>query len=109
MTRISLKHFLAAGFALFMGTVVLVSCKRTFDDPPAPTAPGLAANISIKDLKAMDTAPYSVTHITQDLVIRGIVNMDDKSGNYYQQISIQDSTAGIILRLAGSNLNTSYP
>ncbi|TCZ70562.1 DUF5689 domain-containing protein [Flaviaesturariibacter aridisoli] len=109
MTRISLKHFLAAGFALFMGTVVLVSCKRTFDDPPAPSAPGLSANISIKDLKAMDTAPYSVTHITQDLVIRGIVNMDDKSGNYYQQISIQDSTAGIILRLAGSNLNTSYP
>lgn len=109
MNRISVKHILAAGATLFLGAVLLVSCKRTYDDPPAATTPGLAANISIKDLKAMDTAPYSVTHITQDLVIRGIVNMDDKSGNYYQQISLQDSTGGLILRLAGSNLNTVYP
>ncbi|RYY39103.1 MAG: hypothetical protein EOO08_11265 [Chitinophagaceae bacterium] len=106
---LSVKHFLAAGTALFMSAVVLVSCKRTYDDPPAPSSPGVVANISIKALKAMDTAPYSVTHITQDLVIRGVVNMDDKSGNFYQQITMQDSTGGIILRLAGSNLNTSYP
>ncbi|RYY97022.1 MAG: hypothetical protein EOO11_12010, partial [Chitinophagaceae bacterium] len=109
MNRISFKNLMAAAYVLLLGTVVLASCKRTYDDPPPTGVPGIVANISIRDLKAMDTAPYSVVHITQDLVISGIVNMDDKSGNFYQQISMQDSTGGIILRLAGSNLNTSYP
>ncbi|GAA4325150.1 DUF5689 domain-containing protein [Flaviaesturariibacter amylovorans] len=109
MNRISVKNLMAAAYVLLLGTVVLSSCKRTYDDPPPTGAPGIVANITIRDLKAMDTAPYSVVHITQDLVISGVVNMDDKSGNYYQQISMQDSTGGIILRLAGSNLNTSYP
>ncbi|TCJ17751.1 hypothetical protein EPD60_06070 [Flaviaesturariibacter flavus] len=109
MNRISLKKFMAAGLATITGALVLVSCKRTYDAPPPAGVPGIVANISIKDLKALDSIPYSVYHITQDYVIRGVVNMDDKSGNYYQQISIQDSTGGIILRLAGSNLNTQYP
>jgi hypothetical protein len=109
MNRISFKHFLSAGIVTITGALALVSCKRTYDAPPPTGVPGLVANISIKDLKALDSIPYSVYHITQDLVIRGVVNMDDKSGNYYQQISMQDSTGGIILRLAGSNLNTSYP
>jgi hypothetical protein len=109
MNRISLKKTGTACAAILVATLVLVSCKRTYDTPPPISMPGLVANISIKDLKAMDTAPYSVVHITQDLVIRGVVNMDDKSGNYYQQISMQDSTGGLILRLAGSNLNTVYP
>jgi hypothetical protein len=109
MNSISFNKFLAAAFVTLTGTLALVSCKRTYDAPPTTGIPGLVANISIRDLKALDSIPYSVYHITQDLVIRGVVNMDDKSGNYYQQISMQDSTGGIILRLAGSNLNTSYP
>ncbi|RYZ23808.1 MAG: hypothetical protein EOO16_03430 [Chitinophagaceae bacterium] len=109
MNRISLKKIMAASLATVTGALVLVSCKRTYDAPPTAGVPGIVANISIKDLKALDSIPYSVYHITQDYVIRGVVNMDDKSGNYYQQISIQDSTGGIILRLAGSNLNTQYP
>ena len=89
--------------------LVIASCKRTFDPPPITGTPEVVANLSIKDLKARYTLVNNVVPITDDVIIRGIVNMDDKSGNYYQQISIQDTTGGILLRLAGSNLNTNYP
>jgi hypothetical protein len=95
--------------ALAAGTLFMVSCKKTYDTPPPAGNPGIVANTTIKDLKAMFTASGSTVQITSDLVIRGVVNLDDKSGNYYQQISIQDSTGGILLRLAGSGLYTSYP
>lgn len=88
---------------------LVASCKKTYDEPPVTGAPDIVANITIKDLKARYTTQGTTVAITDDAVIEGVVNMDDKSGNYYQQISIQDSTGGILLRLAGSNLNTSYP
>src|SRR5688572_11230231 len=85
------------------------SCKKTYDDPPPTGDPNIVANTTIKDLKARYTTQGTTVAITDDVVIEGIVNMDDKSGNYYQQISIQDETGGIVLRLAGANLNTAYP
>ena len=41
--------------------------------------------------------------------ISGIVNADDRSGNYYKQISIQDTSGGITIRMDGNNLYTDYP
>jgi len=104
-------------FRVWMGSVtaiaalclMMASCKKTFNDPPYLTNPGVVANTSIKALKARYGALGNPIAITDSVVISGIVNCDDKSGNYYQQISIQDSTGGILLRLAGSNLYTSYP
>ena len=88
---------------------LVASCKKTYDEPPVTGQPDIVANTTIKDLKARYTTQGTTVAITDDVIIEGVVNMDDKSGNYYQQISIQDSTGGILLRLAGSNLNTSYP
>jgi hypothetical protein len=88
---------------------IVASCKRTYEEPPLTGEPNIVANTTIKDLKARYTTQGTTIAIADDVVIEGVVNMDDKSGNYYQQISIQDSTGGILLRLAGSNLNTSYP
>jgi hypothetical protein len=105
-----LKRICAFAFpALAAGTLFMVSCKKTYDIPPPAGNPGIVANTTIKDLKAMFTTSGSTITITNDIVIRGVVNLDDRSGNYYQQISMQDSTGGILLRLAGSNLYTSYP
>ncbi|NBO50153.1 MAG: hypothetical protein EBU80_10615 [Chitinophagia bacterium] len=47
--------------------------------------------------------------VTDDQVIEGVVICDDKSGNYYQQIAIQDATGGILLRLGSANLYNYYP
>jgi hypothetical protein len=101
ISRTSVAVVLAAG--------LFASCKKTFSEPPALTEPSIVANTSIRDLKARYTAQGTTIAVTDSVVISGIVNMDDKSGNYYQQISIQDETGGILLRLAGNNLNTQYP
>lgn len=94
---------------LFMFTAVLaVSCKRTFSDPPPAGAPDIVSNISIKDIKARYTSGAPVL-IADDAVIEGVVSCDDRSGNYYQQIALQDSTGGVLLRLAGNNLFNNYP
>lgn len=86
----------------------MVSCQKKFADPP-PTGPAdIVANISIKDVKARYTSGPPVA-ITDDAIIEGVVSCDDKSGNYYQQIAIQDSTGGVLLRLAGSNHYNNYP
>lgn len=93
--------------ALALGLVV-AGCQKTYTDPPPMGAPDLVANISIKDIKTRYSSGAPVA-INDDAVIEGIVSCDDRSGNYYQQIAIQDSTGGVLLRLAGNNLFNNYP
>jgi len=87
---------------------ISTSCEKKFTEPPVTGEPGIVANISIKDVKARYTSGVPVA-ITDDAVIEGVVSCDDKSGNYYQQIAIQDATGGVLLRLAGSNHYNNYP
>jgi hypothetical protein len=42
-------------------------------------------------------------------VLCGIINGDDKSGNLYKTLSLQDSTGGIQIKIAGTNLYYTYP
>ena len=42
-------------------------------------------------------------------IIGGVVVADDKSGNFYKTIAIQDETGGIQLKLDGYDLYTQYP
>lgn len=98
----------------WMGILVLLgvfvsSCERKYTDPP-PTGPAdLVANTTIAALKARLTSTGTTVAITDDVIIEGIVNMDDRSGNFYQQIAIQDATGGILLRIAGNNHFNNYP
>ncbi|HUM98620.1 MAG TPA: DUF5689 domain-containing protein [Chitinophagaceae bacterium] len=93
---------------VLLSGLLMVSCKKKFSDPPPTGDPGVVANISIKDVKARYTSGAPVL-ITDDIIIEGVVSCDDKSGNYYQQIAIQDATGGVLLRLAGSNHYLNYP
>jgi len=107
-----MQKIFSRGTALLLLMTVLVagiiSCKRTFTDPPSIGAPDIVANTSIKDLKARYNSGAPVA-ISDDVILAGVVSCDDRSGNFYQQIAIQDSTGGILLRLAGSNLFNNYP
>ncbi|HMT75969.1 MAG TPA: DUF5689 domain-containing protein [Chitinophagaceae bacterium] len=95
--------------AIFVSAAVVISaCQKTFNDPPVIGEPDIVANTTIKDVKARYTSGAPVA-ITDNVVIEGVVNCDDKSGNYYQQIAIQDSTGGVLLRLAGNNHYNNYP
>jgi hypothetical protein len=101
--------WMSSVLAVMIVGLVVISCKKKFEDPPATGPAGLVGNISIKDLKARFTTTGTTVAITDDVVIEGVVNADDRSGNFYQQIAIQDSTGGILLRLAGNNLFNEYP
>lgn len=92
-------------------TIFLTSCyKDTIDEPPFNQDPNIAPTFTIKQLKDLYlSSGQTLLSINQDIIISGIVNGDDKKGNWYKEISIQDSTAGIALSVNQSNLYTDYP
>ncbi len=88
--------------------VVFTSClKKEFDRPPDLNSydPQIPVTVSIAELK---TWPLNKP-ITSDYTIYGIVTADDKSGNFYKQIVIEDSTGGITLLLDANSLYNDYP
>jgi hypothetical protein len=87
----------------------LSSCKKTFDNPPGPADPAIVANTSIKTLKALHTVSGAYNVITSDIIISGVVVADDKSGNFYKQLFIEDSTGGLQVLLNASSLYGTYP
>ena len=87
----------------------LSSCKKTFDNPPGPADPAIVANTSIKTLKALHTVAGAYNVITTDLIISGTVVADDKSGNLYKQLFIEDSTGGLQVLLDANSLYGTYP
>jgi hypothetical protein len=89
--------------------VTAISCKKTFDQPPVYVPPSITANTTIRQLKALLTASGNLQQINDDLVIRGLITGDDKSGNLYKNIVIQDATGGLSVLMEGTNLFTSYP
>ncbi len=94
--------------AAFMLMIGVASCvKKDFDAPPDNTTydPNLSVTTTIAQLIAMPQGQA----ITEDLTISGVVVMDDKSGNFYKTIIIQDSTAGIQILLDQNSLYNDYP
>lgn len=94
-------------FALL--AISLSSCvKNDFDAPPGDGEdPDIAVTTTIAQLKQQYTGtPF---RITDDVVIKGVVISDDKEGNFYKSLVIQDSTAGILIRVDQTNLYTEFP
>jgi hypothetical protein len=85
------------------------ACKKSFDNPPGAGDPNIVANTSIKDLKAMHFTGGAIDVITSDIIISGVVVADDKSGNFYKQLFIQDSTGGIEVLIDANSLYGTYP
>jgi len=90
-------------------TFTFSACKKSFDNPPAASDPAIVANTTIKALKAMHTSAGAYDVITSDIIISGIVVADDKSGNLYKQLYIQDATGGLQILLDANSLYGTYP
>lgn len=103
-----MNKLIAGIIALVFFTGISSCMKDNFDTPPTGgTDPDIEVNFRIDSLKARYTgANY---YINEDLVISAIVTADDKSGNFYKQIIIQDTSGGIALLLEGSNIFNDYP
>lgn len=85
--------------AVFTLVAVISGCKKY--TPPellAPKAPeGLAATLTIAEYKERyaGTAKATPVEIDVDYVLKAVVGGNDKSGNIYKQIYVQDGTGGI--------------
>lgn len=105
----NIKHLcIKTNLILGMACYISISCNKTFDEPPVFQEPNVTVNCTIKELKSLHTKG-AVEKIVDDKIISGIVVADDKTGNFYKSLVIQDTTGGITLRLDGTGLYTTYP
>lgn len=104
------KHWFCAAWFAFLCVGLLGCVKREFDEPPVGGEPvDVTPNISIADLKALHITPGGFDTIREDLIIGGVVVMDDRSGNYYKSLVIQDASGGIEVRFNDGFLYNQFP
>jgi len=96
-------------FVLFTGFFACV--REKYPTPPNTNAdPNIPVNFSIDSVIGRCFKQNNQNYLfTQDLVISAVVSADDRSGNFYKELIIQDSTGGITLLLNGADLYTNYP
>lgn len=94
--------------ALVLGSIfALQSCRKEYDVPPDNS--GYDPKLTVTHTIAQIQEFASGTIINEDIIISGIVNIDDREGNYYKKITIQDETGGIEILLDQNNLYNDFP
>lgn len=108
MKKISFLSITFYFTSILLSLLLLNSCvKKDFDTPPDNSNfdPNLSVTHTIKEIQDLP----SPSLISEDWIISGIVNIDDKEGNYYKKITIQDATGGIEVLLDQNNIYNDYP
>lgn len=105
------KNFLTILAAFLMTAFFQLSCVDTdFDEPPTDGVyVDLTPNATINDLKALHITKGGYDLVKDDLTICGEVTMDDRSGNYYKTLVIEDASGGIEVKFNDGFLYTDYP
>lgn len=104
------KNYFTAVLAVLLLAVFSACVKTEFDEPPAGGEPvTLTPNKTIKELKALHLNPGGYDKITEDIIIGGEVVMDDRSGNYYKTLVIEDASGGIEIKFNDGFLYQQLP
>lgn len=97
---------------LFIGCfffgLLFQGCIKQFDLPPAYEGASLQANTSIRSLYDSHIAGNAEKFVDGE-IITGIITANDENDNFYKSIVLQDSTAGITIRLDGFGLSAQFP
>jgi hypothetical protein len=96
MSRMNLRPLLFAASA----AALLAGCRKEFDTPPVRTIP-VGDVLTVAQLKALYTTERVRFTNTQKSVY-AVVTSDETDGNFYKNITVQDATGGITLRLQNS-------
>ncbi len=86
---------------------MLTGCYEDFDTPEIEQPVTLTPTHTIAEFKAMYNT-RGAFDVTDDIIIAGKVTTDDKTGNFYKSMYIQDETAGIEIRIGRSGLYNDY-
>lgn len=108
-----MKYYKTASVLLLAAIAMLSSClKKDFDAPPdsLQNDPMLPVNLTMRQLadnalNMSDGQRYELG----DSTVYGIVVADDRSGNIYKQLIIQDSTGGIAVLVDKTTIYNDYP
>jgi hypothetical protein len=111
-----MNKFFRSSVAVVLFTAALAvfssSCKKQFDQPPteAPVT-NVKANTTIAQLKARYTTRNTFVQILADtdIIIKGIVIGDDRSGNLYKTMVIQDASGGLQVLVDLNSYYNTYP
>lgn len=104
------NNLLSALAALLLASGFFACVDTDFDEPPVSDCNvTLTANTTIKELKALRKSIGIPDAITTDIIIKGTVTSDDRPGNFYKTLVIQDNTAGIEVKIDNGFLYQSYP
>ena len=100
--------------AAFFLSITLGCYKDIINEPPYNQDPGLKPTVTIEALKLIYTnyvakTGKTVMPIETEMLLVGVVNGDDFLGNWYKEISIQDESAAIGVKINQTNLYTDFP
>lgn len=99
-----IANILAVLCGLFVG---FSGCTPEFDEPPAKTYTyDKAATHTIAQFKAKYNTNFA--QITENVILKGVVNATDESGNIYKKLYLQDETGGIEISLDATSLYTHF-
>lgn len=105
-----LARFFPIVLLVFSAAFIPSCVDLNFDEPPLEGEdPGLTANTTIAQLKARLVPPATFAAIEDDIIVKGIVVADDRSGNFFQSFILQDETGGIDVRISISNAYNFFP
>jgi hypothetical protein len=95
---------------ILVSTFTFTSCvDKEYDDiETANVDPNITPTHTIKELQALATGSAGV-EITTDVIIAGVVIGDDRTGNIYKKIILQQDSSGIAIQVDVSNFYTEYP
>ncbi len=104
-----IKSFYQTILGLLIIGFISACVKHDFDEPPVTVDdPAITANTTIAELKTLHSSG-AFEKITDDKIIVGVVIADDKSGNFYKTVVIQDNSGGIEVKINATDQYVKYP
>lgn len=91
---------------IIVALLTLTGCYDRHKEPPFESKP-LQANCNIAQLREL--CSEGIYHIEVDMVCVGRVTANDKGGNFYRTMFIEDATGGAEIKLGTYNINAQYP
>jgi len=107
----SRKYYMFSLLAVLLMLCTTYSCvDQEFDILPGmSTQETDISTITLAELKQMHEVGEGALAIAEGTIVKGVVVSDDTQGNFFQDLVIQDETAGIHIRAGQFGLSTLYP
>ena len=101
-------------YSLAFAAVLLVSCEEwepvftKYGDDPTFKPVEMTPNITIAELKALYQKEGDPVKIDEELIIGGQVVSEDRSGNIYKELYIQDASGAISIKMGQYSMYNDY-